>query len=112
DQAPDWIWDSAGRITDTGYTVEIRLPLQSIRFTGGENVRMGILFWRRVRRFGVSVAWPPIDPGTWVFEKHASLIVPELHSRPPREVIPTTTCATNQERSTPSQWAAAHNTGN
>jgi hypothetical protein len=71
DPAPDWIWDSAGRVTDTGYTVEIRLPLQSIRFTGGENVRMGILFWRRVSRIGVSVAWPPIDPGTWVFEKHA-----------------------------------------
>jgi hypothetical protein len=111
DQAPDWIWDSAGRLTDTGYTVEIRLPLQSIRFTGGENVRMGILFWRRVSRIGVSVAWPPIDPGTWVFEKHASLIVPELRSRPPREVIPTTTFATNQERATPSQWAAANNTG-
>jgi hypothetical protein len=44
DPAPDWIWDSAGRLTDTGYTVEIRLPLQSIRFMGGENLRMGILF--------------------------------------------------------------------
>ena len=56
DTAPDWIWDSAGRLTETGYTVEIRLPLQSIRFKGGENLRMGILFWRRVSRIGVSVA--------------------------------------------------------
>jgi hypothetical protein len=111
DQAPDWIWDSAGRPTETGYTVEIRLPLQSIRFTGGENVRMGILFWRHVSRIGVSVAWPPIDPGTWVFEKHASLIIPELHPRPPREVIPTTTFSTNQARDTPSRWSAAHNRG-
>lgn len=111
DQAPDWIWDSAGRLTDTGYTVEIRLPLQSIRFRGGQNVRMGILFWRRVSRIGVSVAWPPLDPGTWVFEKHASLIVPELRPRPPRDVTPTTTFTTNQERDTPSRWAAAHTTG-
>ena len=59
---------------------------------------MGILFWRRVSRIGVSVAWPPIDPGTWVFEKHATLIVPELRPRPPREVIPTTTFSTNQAR--------------
>ena len=44
DPAPDWIWDSAGRLTETGYTVEIRLPLQSIRFMGGESLRMGILF--------------------------------------------------------------------
>ena len=35
---------------------------------------MGILFWRRVSRLGVSVAWPPIDAGTWVFEKHATLV--------------------------------------
>jgi hypothetical protein len=111
DQAPDWIWDSAGRLTDTGYAVEIRLPLQSIRFTGGENLHMGILFWRRVSRLGVSVAWPPIDPGTWVFEKHASLIVPELHPRLPRDLIPTTTFTTVQERDTPGRWAAAHNTG-
>ena len=86
DQAPDWIWDSAGRLTETGYTVEIRLPLRSIRFTSGENVRMGILFWRRVSRLGVSVAWPPIDAGTWVFEKHATLIVPELRPRPARDL--------------------------
>jgi hypothetical protein len=111
DQAPDWIWDSAGRLTETGYTVEIRLPLQSIRFTSGQNVRMGILFWRRVSRLGVSVAWPPIEAGTWVFEKNASLIVPELHPRPPRDLIPTATFATNQERDTPSQWGATHQTG-
>jgi hypothetical protein len=111
DPAPDWIWDSAGRLTETGYTVEIRLPLQSIRFTSGQNVRMGILFWRRVSRSGVSVAWPPLEAGTWVFEKNASLMVPELRPRPPRDLIPTATFATNQERDTPSQWGATHQTG-
>jgi uncharacterized protein DUF5916/cellulose/xylan binding protein with CBM9 domain len=111
DTAPDWIWDSAGRLTDTGYAVEIRLPLQSIRFHGGQNVRMGILFWRRVSRIGVSVAWPPIDPGTWVFEKHASLVIPELNARPPRELIPTTTFSANQDRDTPTRWAPLANKG-
>ena len=28
DLAPDWIWDSAGRRTPSGYSVEIRLPLR------------------------------------------------------------------------------------
>jgi Carbohydrate family 9 binding domain-like len=27
DPSPDWIWDSASRLTDTGYSAEIRLPL-------------------------------------------------------------------------------------
>jgi hypothetical protein len=106
DPAPDWIWDSAGRVTDGGYTVEIRLPLQSIRFNGGQNIRMGILFWRRVSRIGVSVAWPPLEPGKWVFEKNALLIVPELSPRPPRELIPTATFSTNQERNSPGGWSS------
>ena len=73
DESPDYIWDSAGRVNDRGYAVEIRLPLASIRFKGGDSVRMGVLFWRRISRAGVSVAWPPLEPGQWVFEKHASL---------------------------------------
>ena len=56
DTSPDWIWDSAGRIDDKGYTVEIRLPLQTIRFAGGADLQMGILFWRRISRTGVSVS--------------------------------------------------------
>jgi hypothetical protein len=111
DQAPDWIWDSAGRATETGYTVEIRLPLQSIRFSGGDNLKMGILFWRRVSRLGISVAWPPLEPGKWVFEKHALLTIPELHARPPRELTPSTTFARKQVRDTPARWGRADNNG-
>jgi hypothetical protein len=32
DSSVDWVWESAGRLTPTGYVVEIRLPLRSIRF--------------------------------------------------------------------------------
>ena len=31
----DAIWDSAGRITSTGYEVEMRIPFSSLRFPGG-----------------------------------------------------------------------------
>jgi hypothetical protein len=106
DTAPDWIWDSAGRVTASGYTVEIRLPLQSIRFKGGTDVHMGLLFWRRVSRTGISVAWPPLEPGKWVFEKHATLILPELGARPPREVIPSTTFSMNRQKQSSSHWSA------
>src|ERR687892_416991 len=63
DTSPDYIWDSAGRVNDRGYAVEMRLPLSSIRFKGGDAVRMGILFWRRVSRAGVSGAGPGLEPG-------------------------------------------------
>jgi hypothetical protein len=111
DQSVDWVWDSAGRLTDTGYSVELRLPLQSIRFRGGENVRMGVLFWRRVSRIGVSVSWPALEPGRWVFEKHAALTFPDIQPRLPRQVIPSTTYAHSQSRSSPSSWGKADRQG-
>src|SRR4026207_754708 len=81
DTSHDWIWQSAGRVNDRGYAVEIRLPLQTLRFKGGADVSMGILFWRRVSRTGVSVAWPALEPGKWVFEKHAKLAFTDLQAR-------------------------------
>ena len=35
DQAVDYVWDSAGRRNAQGYAVEMRVPLQTIRFKGG-----------------------------------------------------------------------------
>ena len=58
--APDFVWDSAGQRTAEGYDVEIRIPLTTIRFKSGADVKMGILFWRRVSRLGRT---PPCDSG-------------------------------------------------
>jgi hypothetical protein len=106
DTAPDWNWDSAGQITGSGYVVEIRLPLQSIRFSGGRDTRMGILFWRRVSRVGVSVSWPPLSPGIWVFERHASLQFDELQPRLARELLPSATYGRTETRASPGGWTA------
>jgi hypothetical protein len=111
DESPDYVWDSAGRINDSGYAVEIRLPLQTIRFRNGQNVRMGVLFWRRVSRTGVSVSWPALEPGKWVFERHTGLIFEELPARLPREIIPSTTFSRNQGRASPGRWDGADDEG-
>lgn len=106
DQSPDYVWDSAGRTNERGYAVEIRVPLQSIRFRGGNDVNMGILFWRRVSRTGVSVSWPALQPGKWVFETHAALRFDSLTSIKTREVIPSATFSSNQGRETPQRWSS------
>lgn len=106
DSSVDWVWESAGRLTPTGYVVEIRLPLRSIRFTSGNDVRMGVLFWRKVSRTGVSVAWPALDPSKWVFETHASLQFAHLDSRLPRDIIPSVSTSARQDRTTPQAWGA------
>ena len=107
--ATDFVWDSAGQITDGGYQAEIRLPLQSIRFNGGEEVRMGVLFWRRISRMGVSSAWPELLPGQWVFDSHAELVLSGLEQPQLLEIIPSVTYSLNQNRLDPERWSPSDN---
>jgi len=111
DSSPDWVWQSAGRVDNDGYVVEIRLPLQSIRFRGGSDVRMGVLFFRHNSRMGVSWSWPSIAPGQWVFESHAPLVFDELRQPRVLEVIPSATVSTNQTREAAQSWGAASSNG-
>src|SRR5437867_2141091 len=103
----DLVWYSGGQRTGDGYAVEIQLPLESIRFTSGDDVRMGILFWRRISRTGVSSAWPDIPPGQWVFNRHAHLVFESLNQPRLIEVLPSITYAINQLRATPDRWNSA-----
>ena len=108
----DFVWDSAGKVTADGYIVEIRLPLQSIRFNSGTNVRMGVLFWRHVSRSGKSYSWPDLPPGLWVFNRHAHLVFDELEQRKLIELLPSVTLPIAQTRAAPDRWNSARGKGN
>jgi hypothetical protein len=111
DTAPDWVWQSAGRVDAEGYVVEVRLPLESIRFRGGDNVRMGMMFFRRNSRLGISWSWPEMRPGEWVFEAHAPVAFGELHQPRLLEVIPSATYARNQRHEAATGWQSASSQG-
>jgi hypothetical protein len=104
DVSPDWVWESAGKVTSQGYNVEIRLPLQSIRFKSGPEVKMGVLFWRRVSRLGSSVSWPALPSGRSVFECHATAVLAELKQPLTFELIPSLTYSASQSIDSPGQW--------
>lgn len=104
DMAPDWPWESAGRRTPEGYDVELRLPLQSIRFAPGAEVRMGVLFWRAVSRLGTSVSWPALEPGRSVFDHQAVLVLRDLVPRLPRQLIPSAVAGLEQARTPGGAW--------
>ena len=106
DSAPDWRWDTAGQLTPTGYAVEMRVPLQSIRLKGGRDARMGMMFFRRVSRLGVSVSWPAMTPSEWVFDRHASLLFDRIDARRVREVLPSATYSRRATRQSPTTWGA------
>ncbi len=58
----DLVWFSDGQIDDSGYTVEIQIPLKSIRFAEGDTVSMGVIFERFVSRQREAGTYPPLDP--------------------------------------------------
>jgi hypothetical protein len=103
--APDFVWQSAGRRTAEGYDVELRLPLSSFRFKSGDVVKMGILFWRRVSRLGVSVSWPEVPAGKSFLDRHALMTLQNLRQPLTLEVIPSATWSLRQTRATPDAFA-------
>ncbi len=62
DLSIDMVWYSGGRIDETGYTAEVRIPLKSIRFSGGDPVTMGIIFERNIGRRTEHSTFPVLDP--------------------------------------------------
>lgn len=62
DFSVDMVWWSAGRIDDQGYTVEMQIPLKSIRYAHGERVVMSIFFERTINRRQEHGSYPALDP--------------------------------------------------
>ena len=62
DASPDFIWDAAGTLHDRGYTVEMRIPFQSLRFQAGDQVAMGMQFGRQIVRKSEIAFFPPVIP--------------------------------------------------
>ena len=58
----DMVWYSKGRIDDLGYSVECRIPLQSIRFPNKKVIPMRLLFFRFLIRSSEQASYPPLDP--------------------------------------------------
>lgn len=58
----DAVWYSAGKIDDQGWTVEARVPLQSLRFPGRKVMTWRVIFVRFFTRTSEQVSFPPLDP--------------------------------------------------
>jgi hypothetical protein len=106
DGAPDMVWESAAKITDKGYQVEIGLPLRSFAFKSGKEVEMGILFWRNINRHAVRACWPEYLPGGKVFGTQTPIIYKNLKSPLKLELLPNIVYGSHQDRVSPDQWGS------
>jgi len=61
DYNPDFLWQSYGRLESWGYTLEIRIPLKSIRFESRPVQSWGLNIVRRLERSGYESSWAPIS---------------------------------------------------
>ncbi len=60
----DWMWqgvfESDARVTERGWELEVAIPLTTIRFDPANVDRMGVAFYRSIRRKNEQVTWPHI----------------------------------------------------
>lgn len=57
DKSPDYLWQSRGQVTDSGYVVEIRIPFKSLRYPGNGAQSWGLNIQRRIQRTGYDDTW-------------------------------------------------------
>lgn len=62
DVSADFVWYSGGQKLSDGYSVEISIPLKSIRYSEGNPVTMSIFFERYISRFSEHDSYPELDP--------------------------------------------------
>ncbi len=65
DEGPvNWNWEgvyrSEGRVTDFGWVLEVAIPFTTLRYDEAAQPRMGIAFYRSIRRKEEEVFWPLI----------------------------------------------------
>ncbi|HEX8211488.1 MAG TPA: DUF5916 domain-containing protein [Longimicrobium sp.] len=59
DFAPDFLFDSRGRLTGDGYEVELRIPLKSLKFPAGGEQRWGFNVIRVIPATAAQESWAP-----------------------------------------------------
>jgi hypothetical protein len=59
DLNPDYVFESRGRLTPTGYEVEVRIPFKSLRYQDARVQSWGIHILRRIQHTGYQDTWAP-----------------------------------------------------
>src|ERR1041385_2052125 len=98
DFSPDFVWYSAGKIDSAGYTVEVQLPLKSLRYNNDEPTMMGVILERFISRRSEHSSYPRLDPakGFAILTEMVPLAYPGINHSTLLEILPTLT-ATRQD---------------
>jgi len=97
DKNPDYIWESKGRLSDSGYVVEVRIPFKSLRYPGNGAQRWGINVVRKIQRTGYEDTWTDTRRANASFLVQSGLLdgLHDLQSGITTEFQPVVTAAAN-----------------
>ena len=56
---PDFVFDSKGRVTESGYEIEIRIPFKTLRYASAGTQTWGFNVLRKVQSRGYEYSWAP-----------------------------------------------------
>ena len=79
----DAVWESAAKITDTGWVVEIRIPFSALRFPKIENQVWGINMWRNNQRKQEYSTWSWVDNKSQDIFRYYGKLVGMKNIKPP-----------------------------
>ncbi len=94
DPSADFIWEGWGTMTPEGYTVEIKVPLKSLRYQAGDRVEMGLMVFRNISRHSEISIHPPvaIEKGS-ILGQAATVVFENLRYQRTIEILPAFTQA-------------------
>jgi len=77
------VWDSATKIVDDGWIVEVKIPYSALRFSNQEIQTWGFQFHRRFRSNNSQYAWNPIDRTKGYFGSYSGVVTGIKNIEPP-----------------------------
>jgi hypothetical protein len=106
DLSQDYVWQSAGRLLDDGYAVELRIPFKSIRFQMGRAQDWGLQVVRQTQRTGYQDTWAPTSRAQQSFTAQAGYLrtMSGLERGLVLDLTPTTTTFANGRPGPAEAW--------
>lgn len=107
DLAPDYVWQSKGRLTEFGYEVEIAIPFKSLRYRAGDEQQWQLHVIRTVQATGHEESWAPALRASASFLAQSGTLrgLRDLRRGLTVDVIPTiTSSAVGANKAATSRW--------
>ena len=105
--APDFVFQSKGRLTDEGYEIEVRVPFKSLRYQKTETQNWGLHVLRKSQSTGFEDSWAPARRDATSFLTQGG-VIEGMHELKPGLVLdlnPEFTGRVDGARGSPSGWS-------